>query len=62
MSMVSTPSRLRLASVARWTWPREVPVPLGPSPVGLASLVATTHQSRFAAMARPTTSSDRPAL
>ena len=62
MSIVSTPSRFRLASTAVNAYRRDRPRALGPGPVGLASLVAITHQSRCAAIARPVISSLAPSL
>src|SRR3954447_12017050 len=41
---------------------RDRPIPFGPSPVGSATLVASTHQSRFALMARPVSSSEWPSV
>ena len=50
----------RLASSARTMCRRDRPRSLAPSPVGLASLVATTQRSRSPAISRPVMRSDSP--
>ena len=54
------PSRRRLASAPRMMWCRDSPASLGPSPIGIRTLVATSTSSRSAPSAWPRISSDRP--
>src|SRR5258708_7387283 len=60
MSIWSVPSRFRLSSAACNTQRRDSPPRLGSSPMGLASLVASTQLCRLLEMARPTTCSELP--
>src|SRR5471032_2357051 len=60
MSTQSVFRRRRLASMARIIQPRDRPVSFGPLPMGLPTLVATTHCSRSVAISLPVTRSDSP--
>ena len=53
------PSRRRLASQPSIRWWRESPASLGPSPIGMRALVASSTRSRRPTSASPTISSER---
>src|SRR5450759_1890940 len=60
MSTQSVFRRCRLASMARIIQPRDRPPSLGPLPMALPTLVASTHCSRSFAISLPVTRSDSP--
>src|SRR5215467_2023112 len=60
MSMVSTPSRRKLASHAPTRWYRDDPIPFGPSSMRNVALLEISTRLRFPVMALPRISSDMP--
>src|SRR5450756_1902502 len=60
MSTQSVFRRCRLASMARIIQPRDRPASLGPLPMALPTLVASTHCSRSFEISLPVTRSDSP--
>jgi len=60
--MRSVCSRFRLASTARLTWRRELPLALMSGPMALKHLVAITRSSRAPRSSLPRISSDLPLL